>query len=513
MGWVFLQMIYLRSQMFKRLPIYPIVFSIFPALSLAAHNLHEISLDVMIRPLLVSVLFGIILFGLMKWLLRDWYRAALATFVILLFFFTYGRAYAALEDKTLANIAIFRHRILLPFLGFLLGVLLFVIVKLKRNNDIILWLNLIAVYLLIYPSYQIVSNTIQQWSADRGALATFQKEGNDDTQPDIYYIILDAYGRQDMLRSQLGYDNSEFINALRQRGFYVAGCSQSNYAYTEYSLSSSLNYNYLENIGVDHSRSERVAYLKHSAVRSFLETNGYKVVAFPTGWAFTEWTDADFYLDYAHPATALTEFETLVLDTTPLRILDDFRSLKQSNASRKDLRRLRVLSLLENLKKLPEKNEKLFVFGHIVVPHFPYSFGPNGEVSSFKGEGATYEETGIAYVDQVRFINLEILEVIDTLIAKSKIPPVIILQGDHGPPPDLSFTYAEKMPILNAYYLPGIQKEDVMYPSISPVNTFRVILNSYFGQNLPLLEDRSYFASNNNHDDYYLVPNSCLGKP
>ena len=500
-------------QMLKKIPFYPVLFSIFPVLSLAAYNIHEISLDVAFRPLLGSLLFGMTLFCLMKWILRDWDRAALAMSVVLFLFFTYGHVYTALEDVTLANISIFRHRILLPFLGFLLGILLFVTVKLKKNNDVILWLNLIAVYLLIYPSYQIVSNTIQQWSADRGALAIVQKGGNDDTQPDIYYIILDAYGRQDMLRSQLGYDNSEFINALRQRGFYIADCSQSNYAYTEYSLSSSLNYDYLENIGVDHSRSERVAYLKHSAVRSFLETNGYKVVAFPTGWAFTEWTDADFYLDYAHPATALTEFETLVLDTTPLRILDDFRSLKQSNASRKDLRRLRVLSLLGNLKKLPDKNEKLFVFSHIVVPHFPYSFGPNGEVSSFKGEGATYAETGIAYIDQVKFINREILDVIDVLIAKSKKPPMIILQGDHGPPSDLSFTYAEKMPILNAYYLPGIQKEDVLYPSISPVNTFRVILNSYFGQNLPLLEDRSYYASNDNHDDYHLVPNSCLGKP
>lgn len=499
--------------MFKKSNLYPILFSIFPVLSLAAYNLHEISLNVMIRPLLVSIILGITLFGLLRWLLRDLQGAALSTFVILLFFFTYGRVYAALEDMTLANIAIFRHRILLPFFVSVIGVLLFAIVKLKKSDKITVWLNLFAVYLLIYPSFQIVSYTVQQWSADRGALATVQKEGNDDTQPDIYYIILDAYGRQDMLRSQLGYDNSEFINALRQRGFYVADCSQSNYAYTEYSLSSSLNYDYLENIGVDHSRSERVAYLKHSAVRSFLEANDYMVAAFPTGWAFTEWTDADYYLDYAHPATALTEFENLVLDTTPLRILNDFRSLKQSNASRKDLRRLRVLSLLENLKKLPDKDEKLFVFGHIVVPHFPYSFGPNGEISSFKGEGATYEETGIAYVDQVKFINQEILDVIDTLIAKSKIPPVIILQGDHGPPPDLSFTYAEKMPILNAYYLPGIRKEDVLYPSISPVNTFRVVMNSYFGQNLPLLEDRSYYASNDNHDNYYLVPNACLGKP
>jgi hypothetical protein len=111
-------------------------------------------------------------------------------------------------------------------------------------------------------------------------------------RPDVYYIILDAYGREDVLRSAAGYDNSTFLNALRQRGFYVADCSQSNYAYTEFSLTSSLNYNYVENLG----HSERRALLRQSAIRSFFEANGYRIVAFPTGWPFTEWRDADLYL-------------------------------------------------------------------------------------------------------------------------------------------------------------------------------------------------------------------------
>jgi len=500
--------------MLKKAPVYPILFSIFPVLALVAYNIHEISLDVAFRPLFTALLLGITLFGLMKWILRDWHRAALAALVVLIPFFIYGHIYAALEDITLANISIFRHRTLLPFLGVLLAVLLFVIGRMQRKADAFTkWLNLIAIYLLIYPSFQIVSNGIQQWSADRAVQDASQQVADLGDKPDIYYIILDGYGREDVLLTFLNYDNSEFLNALRQRGFYVADCSQANYAYTEFSLASSLNYNYLDVLNVDRSRTERVALLKHSAVRSFLEKNGYKVVAFPTGWAFTELTDADYYLDYEHPVTALTEFENLVLDTTPVRIVDDFRSFKQTTASSKDLRRLRVFSLLENMKKLPDKDEKLFVFGHIVVPHFPYTFGPNGEVSSYKVQDATYEETKIAYVDQVKFINREILAVIDILIARSKIPPMIVLQGDHGPLADLSRTYLEKMPILNAYYLPGIPKESVLYPSISPVNTFRVIQNFYFGQNLPLLEDRSYYAPNENHANNQLVPNSCSNKP
>ena len=375
-----------------------------------------------------------------------------------------------------------------------------------------MWLNLLSIYLVIYPAATIAWNAFEQQSANRNILTSTPHIAVNADQPDIYYIILDAYGREDVLLNKLGYDNSEFLSALAQRGFYVANCSQSNYGYTQFSLPSSLNYDYLENLDVS-GHSARVALLKHGAVRSFLEANDYKVVAFPTGWNYTEWTDADLYLDYAHPATSLTEFEGLVLDTTLFRALSDLKVVNQNSASSKDLRRLRALSILDNLKKMPALDGKLFVFAHIVLPHPPYSFGPNGESIEFEEKDATHEETQVAYINQVKFINREILDVIDVILNESETPPVIILQGDHGPPPELSLTYSEKMPILNAYYLPGVQTEKVLYPSISPVNSFRVVLNSYFDQNLPLLDDRSYYAPNNDKDAYKLVPNSCPSSP
>jgi hypothetical protein len=46
---------------------------------------------------------------------------------------------------------------------------------------------------------------------------------------------------------------------------------------------------------------------------------------------------------------------------------------------------------------------------------------------------------------------------------------------------------------LNAYYFPD-QNYAALYPAISPVNSFRVIFNQYFGTDLELLEDRNYFA-------------------
>jgi hypothetical protein len=486
----------------------------FPVCSLAAYNIDEISLDVILRPLLISLLMGVFLFGVAKLIFRDEDRAALAGLVILAFFFIYGQVYNVLEDVTIGDVSFFRHRTLLPLFGVLLLLSLFFIARRGNRSALPRYeMNLLSIVLLVYPVFQIAWNVFQQWSAER-ALSSLQSEAVDQTnQPDIYYIILDAYGRADVLQELLGYDNRDFLNSLRQRGFYVADCSQANYAYTEFSLTSSLNYDYLDRLDVSHSRAERIALLKHSAIRSFLDAKGYEIVAFPTGWAFTEWKDADLYVDYQRPVTALTEFESLILDTTMFRALSDFRSSNQADASHKDLRRLRVFSLLENIKKLPERDGNLFVFAHLVVPHLPYTFGPNGEVPSYQGKDATYEEIAAAYIDQVKFVNKEILNVIDALIQNSELRPVIIVQSDHGPLPDLTVDRLDRLPILNAYYLPGVQMDHVLYPTISPVNSFRVVLNSYFGQDLQLLEDLSYFGPENDRNANELVPNSCVNTP
>ena len=61
---------------------------------------------------------------------------------------------------------------------------------------------------------------------------------------------------------------------------------------------------------------------------------------------------------------------------------------------------------------------------------------------------------------------------------------------------------------LNSYYFPD-QNYDLLYPTITPVNTFRVILDQYFNQKLSLLEDRSLFSAYDVPYNYIEVPNTC----
>jgi hypothetical protein len=493
----------------KRLLLFAFLFAAYPVLSLAAYNVHEIAVRDMWRPLAVSLLLGGLVFWLMRLLARNWRSAALAALIVLVLFFSYGQVYSLVKGITLNGAALFRHRTLAPLWGiFGLLAVFWAARRVMLRETAISWLNLLTAVLLVSPIFTIATVTIQKSSAERSALRQVSQVAvsGGQSQPDVYYIILDAYGREDVLNGLLNYDNREFLDALRKRGFYVADCSQANYAYTEFSLTSSLNYGYLQDLGI-RQHSTRVARLKHSDIRAFFEARGYKIAAFPTGWNNTEWEDADIYPQYEHGLLSLSDFERLVLDTTLLRISADMSRGGLQNAGRSELHRTRTLSALAVLKQLPNKREPLFVFAHLIIPHPPYSFGPQGEWGDLKGE--TFQDYREAYTGQVTFINREILQVVDTLLSKSETPPIIIIQGDHGPPPEIAKLYEDKMPILNAYYLPGVDVQEVLYPSISPVNTFRVVLNAYFGQSLLLLKDHSYYAPNENHETLEQVLNVC----
>lgn len=52
----------------------------------------------------------------------------------------------------------------------------------------------------------------------------------------------------------------------------------------------------------------------------------------------------------------------------------------------------------------------------------------------------------------------------------------------------------ERAAIFNAYYLP-VAGLDRLYPTITPVNTFRVIFDTVFESHLGTLEDLTYYSS------------------
>lgn len=327
------------------------------------------------------------------------------------------------------------------------------------------------------------------------------------TKPDIYYLILDAYGRSDILQNMYDVDNSSFINFLKQKGFYVADQSRSNYIQTIYSLSSSLNFSFINSEPQGMSGQNYFTDLiDENRLMSLLKQCGYQTVAFASGFSFTNQPDVTTYLS---EDTGLNVFENLLLEGT---IVEDLANKWdwQPPALSFEGHRMRVLYDFNELQKIPRWRGPKFVFAHILSPHPPFVFDANGnpvqpgwaysigDGNDFGGSPAEYRE---GYANQVQFIDQMLEKTITAILKNSSKPPIIIIQGDHGPGSLLDWTSPaktcmnERTSILNAYYLPGSGAGQLLNPSISPVNSFRVVLNTYFGAHLDLEPNKTFFTS------------------
>jgi len=100
---------------------------------------------------------------------------------------------------------------------------------------------------------------------------------------------------------------------------------------------------------------------------------------------------------------------------------------------------------------------------------------------------------------QVEFVTPRIQEALTAVLARSSQPPVLVIQSDHGNGPHWGGSTPSKLglhertAILSAYRVDEVYRKKI-YPDISPVNTFLMICNSYFGSGFPLLPDRVYFS-------------------
>jgi hypothetical protein len=499
-----------KTSWLQTTPIHSFLLAAYPIVALLAFNISEVEVSSGWRPLLLSALMAGILMLLSYLVYRSWGRAALMTTIVLILFYSYGHVYILLKGVNSGGFYLFRHRMLVP-LWFGLAALAVWWASRKSLNmtSVTYTLNVIGLFLLIMPVIQLISFSIQSGTSQTEESPVLNLEIGSQP-PDIYYIILDGYGRADVLENEFEYDNSAFLNELREMGFVVADCSQSNYAQTQMSLASSLNFNYIDAlsdrfVAGSEDRTGLDALIQHSAARASLEKAGYKTVAFATGFLFTELTDADYFLGPGYSWGQLNEFEALLMETTFARLLQDGNRFGMQTSGSERFRE-RTLFTLEKVDELSYIPGPKFVFVHLIAPHPPYVFGPTGGPVEPAEAGTTKTQEGAEhYRDQVIYINSRMLEVVPQIIANSPTPPIIVIQGDHGP--TVPSSPRARMSNLNAYFLPGADAS--VYPTITPVNTFRVIFNTYFGQDLELLDDVSLYSDYDDPFNWRVVPNSC----
>jgi len=495
----------------KGLVLHPILFAIYPILFLYSKNTEELNLSFLLSSVLISLclMFFLWIVGCMA--LRDYRKASVVVSSALILFFSYGHLYSVIADWKVFSFEIGRHRyLIILWAGIFLSICLSLLRSRKDFKVLTDFLNVMSITLVFMVLIEIsgksfiflrsgkqVSNCVLESKnntkdEDRSSVA-FKK-------PDIYYIILDGYARNSTLRDVYGYDNTGFTNMLTNKGFFVAYKSHSNYTATNLSLSSSLNMeylNYLEDreyaVPKDYSKILLVM-VQNNKVQAFLKSKGYILISLASGYGIT---NKDRFADIYYSCEGWNnKLKRSLIKTSALVLFEGF-------FIGEDSRRI----LLFNFKKLEEiprnKNAK-FVFCHLVCPHPPFIFDNKGKPTCYTilGDISSWRDKK-EYLNQLIYLNKRLEIIIDKILSQSEIPPIIVLQADHGSAslfsgrrwehPTVSMI-KERMDIFNAYYLPGRGK-DLLYDSITPVNTFRLIFSYYFDADYKLLDDISYYST------------------
>jgi hypothetical protein len=501
----------------KAFVIHPLLFAVYPVLFLFTNNLSQYPIDIVVEPIAVTISFTILCQYLLSFFLRDKKKTGLLISLFLFLFFSYGHVISFLGLYSFFKFIKYQIGIATFFLssfGILFLLVTYFIIKSQENlHNLTNLINIIAASLVAFSLVKIGKYTLEQRSFSKKNTIRFEdiKEANPadlkkiDAFPDIYFIILDGYASSSTLKEVFNYDNSKFTDMLENKGFYVAYQSRSNHSATFLSLASSLNMKHLNNIAeilgfkngkippqLNFDRTVPYRMIVDNKVMRFLKSKGYKFINFSSGWGPTNYNK---YADVNIQHNTGNEFQWMLIQTTM------FELFERKFNFQKNLLREKVLFNFSKIAQLDNIKDPKFVFAHILSPHPPYLFDANGDIAS--GETLDMKEWKHKdYIVQLIFINKKIEILVDQILSKSVIPPVIILQADHGPASIFSSigwsspttnALRERMRIFSAYYLPG-GASDYLYDSITPVNNFRLIFDFYFNTNYGLLDDQSYYS-------------------
>lgn len=494
--------------------IHPFLFALSPILFLYSYNISQVPFNHILLPSAIILIVTILLLILSRLFFKGKGKSEIVVSVFLIMFFSFDRI-----AKIAYYLAIFKHE---EYMVLILNVLfiiysVFFIKKVRDTGNITKIFNVIAITIVMLSLIKITNYKInsQIFLADNEDIKFEQENLKEGTElPSIYYIILDGHARQDVLKEVFQYDNGSFINYLIEKGFYVAHKSNANYVQSIISLPSSLNLQYFDDlaktVGVESNDCwPLLIKWRYNRVFSFLKKYGYKIVTFDARGLNIYLTKNDVDIFYSTPGVGTVNgFQSELFNSTPIPFIAI--KLFKIEDIRYAFHRKKILNAFDRLVDISKQNNHFFVFAHLLTPHQPFVFGENGEKVTPEwdcytewytmSDGRDREKYIESYKKQVHFIDKKMQEIIDEIISNSSVPPIIILQSDHGSaanldPEDAENTdHKERLGILNAYYFPDRDYSE-LYESISPVNSFRVVLNHFFDGHFELLKDKNYFST------------------
>ena len=513
-------------------PWYPWPATTVPILHYLASNPLHFAVNEALVPLAVGLVAVTVLVVALHIGFKDWHRAAALCTAVVVVFFGYGHADRVIEGR-LDDRLVF---------GLAVVLVASIAVLIVRSGAAVArptpFLNFTTAVLLVFPAASVALEAARATAQSTSSAPASVKElaahllpaGIPEVsgrRPDIYYIILDAYARDDTLFDLYGFDNSDFLRALEKRGFYIVRKATSNYNRSVHSIPSSLNLSYLDALGsrIPTTHDELINVTRTHALGAILKNLGYKYIHLSSGFVSTDSSPlADQIVDFTPAGTlvrpgaengweSLTEqsllepsygfirglVQTTILEPIVGDVLSGNTTPYEWHSS------LRALRMFEFLSNRTLADHPRFVLAHILKPHVPATLDQHGNyLDGDPGFDDSHDPSvPNAYIGQLIYVNKLVMRMIDSILESGSEPPIIVLAADHGYSDDRHFEYLVRAKyahsILNAVYMPH-GGEDGMYPSMSLVNVFRHVLDYYFSMEVGLVEDKVLELEPNHYD-------------
>ncbi len=381
-------------------------------------------------------------------------------------------------------------------------------------------LNLVLLVLVAFPLTGLLSGRF----SEPGARATdrFRKDPEVSAAPgaavppDVYFILVDGLGQPGFLQQSYGLPSRLLTRGLRKQGFRILENSRANYPQTALSVASTFNMQPIPQLldireKKDRDRRPLAELVAGNRVQRAFADLGYRTVTFPSGYPLTRFDDPD---QRREPAFKPSFAGFYILRRGFLPLIQPLLGLGPAELSF-DLRRDRLNYIFDSLggaRSGTPNATPVFVFAHVLAPHPPFVFNARGEpVPSHArftyGDGndwhRVHDPADISYrrawTGQTLHVMRRLEQAVAEILARSPRPPVIIIQGDHGPGSQTNWdsvggtNHDERFGIFNAWYVPdglGIPLQDDQ----TAINTFPLLFNALFQADLPLQEDRHWFA-------------------
>jgi hypothetical protein len=490
--------------------LYPFLIAIVPLLNFAGSNPSAFKAADLAVTIAVAVAWCAAVYLLALVVIGRRGPPALVPFVVLLavgWFYGYGLLVGKLSpDKTRPH-----HALVLTGVVLCGAALVLWIRRRERLLDgVARFFTLMGVLLVSWGLFRIGSGWIKGMQAvEESALVSELARPIERTGQargpvrNIYFIVLDEYANSEVLRGRFKYDNRPFEDSLRALGFQVPQRVQSNYLHTLLSLPSVLNAVHLT--GLERELGPKATspavpnhLLEHNRVAAFLKGHGYRYVFFPSQWwhstRSSEVADVEFHPYRGFQLTrALNEGELqrAMRTRSALRYLDPDHRWEADHVRR----------TMAGLAQVSGGREPIFVFAHVLKPHGPYVFHRDCEM--VKRQPRTADITR-PYLEQLECINRMLLGTVRRILQQSRVPPIILLQGDHGTnlldatgfaradqvPPDAA---RERFGTFGAYYLPD-GGAAAFGDTVTLVNVLGNVLRYYLGADLPRADDGLYIS-------------------